>query len=161
MDKYEELYITAKNKIQNENIKCICNMDKPLLTISSTYAGVWLEHYYDSIIYAKLFGDTSIAINTTNAFIDLSRDGHIPYSIKSSGEIGYSQIQECVSFTYLSYMIYEMTGDKELLLKIYNNSKKWVDFLYKYRMTLNLGLIEAFVGYDTGHDNSNRLYGMK
>ena len=161
MDKKEELYLVAKEKIQNENIRIICNMDKPLLIISSAYSGVWLEHYYDSIIYGKLFNDYSVAINTTKEFIKLSKNGHIPYSIKSSGEVGYSQIQECVSFTALSYILYEMTNDKELLLEVYNNSKKWVDFLYKYRMTLNLGLIEAFVGYDTGHDNSNRLYGMK
>ena len=156
-----KLYDIAIKKLKEENIKCICNMDKPLLTISNAYPGVWLEHVYDSIMYAKLFNDTSIAKNTINAFIDLSRNGHIPYAIKNNGDIGYSQIQECVSFTHLSYVLYEMTNDKELLLKVYNNSKKWVDWLYKYRMTLNLGLIEAFVGYDTGHDNSNRLNNMK
>ena len=160
MDK-KELYDIALKKLKEENIKCICNMDKPLLTISNAYPGVWLEHVYDSIMYAKLFNDTSIAVNTINAFIDLSKDGHIPYSIKNSGEIGYSQIQECVSFTKLSYILYEMTNDKVLLSKVYDNSKKWVDWLYKYRMTLGLGLIEAFVGYDTGHDNSNRLDNMK
>ena len=70
MDKKELLYRVAREKLQKENIKCICNMDKPLLTISNQYPGVWLEHVYDSIMYAKLFDDTSIAINTINAFID-------------------------------------------------------------------------------------------
>ncbi len=54
-----KLYDIAIKKLKEENIKCICNMDKPLLTISNAYPGVWLEHVYDSIMYAKLFNDTS------------------------------------------------------------------------------------------------------
>ena len=63
MDKKELLYRVAREKLQKENIKCICNMDKPLLTISKQYPGVWLEHVYDSIMYAKLFNDTSIYVS--------------------------------------------------------------------------------------------------
>lgn len=160
--KIKEIYNQVLNKINTEHIKCINNMDKPLFLISTAYPGVWLEHVYDSIMYAKLFDDKSIAVTTINAFIDLQReDGQYPYSIKASNTVGYFQIQECVSFTKLAYMVYEMVEDDNLLLKIYESSKKWVSWLYNNRMTLNKGLVEMFVGYDTGHDNSARLDGMK
>ena len=149
-------------KIKRDHIKCINNMDKPLFLISTAYPGVWLEHVYDSIMYARLFNDTSIAVNTINAFIDLQQDdGQYPYSIKENNTVGYSQIQECVSFAKLAFMVYEMILDKSFLLKIYASAKKWVSWLYNNRMTLNKGLVEMFVGYDTGHDNSARLDGMK
>ena len=73
----------------------------------------------------------------------------------------YSQIQECVSFLSLGLYVYTKTNDKELLNKLYISGKKYIDFIYKYRMTLNLGLPETFVGYDTGHDNSARLDNYK
>ena len=158
----KQIYNQVLNKINTEHIKCINNMDKPLFLISTAYPGVWLEHVYDSIMYAKLFDDKSIAVTTINAFIDLQlEDGQYPYSIKASNTVGYFQIQECVSFTKLAYMVYEMVEDDNLLLKIYESSKKWVSWLYNNRMTLNKGLVEMFVGYDTGHDNSARLDGMK
>lgn len=158
----KEIYDCVINKIEKDHIKCINNMDKPLFLISTAYPGVWLEHVYDSIMYAKLFNDNNIAVNTINAFIDLQlEDGQYPYSIKANNTVGYFQIQECVSFARLAYMVYEMVLDDALLLKIFESSKKWVAWLYKNRMTLNKGLVEMFVGYDTGHDNSARLDGMK
>ena len=130
--------------------------------ISNAYKGCWLEHVYDSIMYGNLFNDFSIAKNTINAFIDLQNEkGQIPCFIKDDGSIGYSQIQECVSFARLGSIVYEKTKDLELLKRLYDASIKWVDFLYKYRMSLNKGLVECYVGYDTGHDNSGRLEGLK
>lgn len=160
--KIKRIYDKVIEKINSDHIKCINNMDKPLFLISTAYPGVWLEHVYDSVMYAKLFNDTSIAVNTINTFIDLQlENGEYPYSIKQNNTVGYYQIQECVSFARLAFMTYEMVNDNDFLLKIYNSAKKWVDWLYKYRMTLNKGLVEMFVGYDTGHDNSARLDGMK
>ena len=113
-------------------------------------------------MYGNLFDDFSIAKNTINAFIDLQNEkGQIPCFIKDDGSIGYSQIQECVSFARLGSIVYEKTKDLELLKRLYDASIKWVDFLYKYRMSLNKGLVECYVGYDTGHDNSGRLEGLK
>ena len=153
-------YVT--NKLKNENICNIANIKDKLISISSEYPGIWLEHVYDSIMYGNLFDDFSIAKNTINAFIDLQLpNGQLPCFIKSSGEIGYSQIQECVSFTRLGFIVFEKTNDYEFLKKLYKASQAWVDFLYTYRMSMNLGLVEMFVGYDTGHDNSGRLDGMK
>ena len=152
----------VRKRFKEEHIKQIGNYPKPLISISNAYNGTWLEHVYDSIMYGNLYNDFSIATNTINAFLDLSLpNGLIPYSIKASGEVGYSQIQECVSFARLGFMVYEKTNDLELLKKLYAKSIAYVDFLYKYRMTMNKGLVEMFVGYDTGHDNSGRLDGLK
>ena len=109
-----------------------------------------------------LFKDNEIAINTINTFINLQKeDGQYPCFIKANNSIGYSQIKECVSFTSLSFKVYELNKNIYFLKKIYSSSIKRVSCLYKNRMTLKKGLIEMFVGYDTGHDNSIRLEGMK
>ena len=156
------IYHDVIHRIKRHHLKCINNMTKPLFLISSRYPGVWMEHVYDSIMYAYLFNDNEIAITTINTFIDLQKeDGQYPCFIKSNNTIGYSQIQECVSFANLSFKVYELNKNIYFLKKIYFSSIKWVSWLYKNRMTLKKGLIEMFVGYDTGHDNSKRLEGMK
>ena len=122
-------------------------MNNPLILVSSTYPGVWLEHVYDSIMYGYLFKDNEIAINTINAFINLQKeDGQYPCFIKANNIIGYSQIQVCVSFAWLSYKVYELNKNIYFLKKIYSSSIKWVSWLYKNRMTLNKGLIAMLVG---------------
>ena len=156
------IYNDVIQRIKRNHIKCINNMTQPLIIISNRYPGVWLEHVYDSIMYGHLFQDYQIALTTINAFIDLqTEEGQYPYSIKQNNNIGYSQIQECVSFAGLCFKVYESIKDINFLKKVYSSSIKWVSWLYNYRMTLKKGLIEMFVGYDTGHDNSKRLDGMK
>ena len=164
IEAYKDLdkkYIEAKELI-NKNIKTFKNVDEKVITISNEYAGIWLEHVYDSIIYGDIFNDYSIAFNTFRQFFKYQDElGQLPCFIKEDGTIGYSQIQECVSFTRLGFILYEKTSDISFLKDLYNVAIKYVDFLYKYRMTRNLGLVEAFVGYDTGHDNSARLDSFK
>lgn len=159
---YKELYDIALNKINNEHIKSIHGIKEPMIMISNAYPGVWLEHVYDSIIYGDLFNDYSLAINTINIFTDLQNDkGAYPCFIKDLEGAGYSQIQECVSFISLGLYVYKKILDKEFLINLYLSGKKYIDFIYKYRMTRGLGLPEVFVGYDTGHDNSARLDNYK
>lgn len=138
--------------------------DVDLLMISNQYPGLWLEHIYDSVIYAKM--DKSklyLAQNAINAFVDHQKDGQYPFRvIKLDGRVvyEYNQIQECVSFVTLALEVCEMLDDKEFYKKIYNSGKAWIEWLEKYRMTQNKGLIEMFMGYDTGHDESGRLEGL-
>ena len=145
-------------------------MEKPLLLISNEYPGVWLEHVYDSVIYAQL--DKSklyLAENTINLFIDYQTDkGQLPCYVWNGDMrdlppeelIGYSQIQECVSFAKLAFEVYKMNCDISFLERIYTASAKWANWLRDNRMITKRGLIEMFVGYDTGHDNSSRLRGL-
>ncbi|MCR5705417.1 MAG: hypothetical protein K6G48_01250 [Acholeplasmatales bacterium] len=158
---YNELYDIATSKIK-EHIKSIHGIINPMIMISNAYPGVWLEHVYDAVIYGDLFSDYSIAINTINTFIDLQNDkGAYPCFIKDIEGPGYSQIQECVSFITLGLYVYNKTHDMKLINKLYQSGKRYIDFIYKYRMTRGMGLPEAFVGYDTGHDNSARLDSYK
>ena len=78
----------------------------------------------------------------------------------SDGSRGYSQIQECVSFARLSLLVYEMNQNSEFLRRAYDAGKDWACWLRAHRMTMGKGLIELFVGHDTGHDNSKRLSGL-
>ena len=149
-------------RLQNKHIRSFGG--KELLQISEQYAGVWLEHVYDAVLYAKL--DKSklyIARNTIEIFIDNQIDGQYPFCVKIVDDkvrCGYSQIQECVSFLTLAYEVSEMLNSREFDLKVYKSGVEWVNWLKANRMTMGTGLTEMFVGYDTGHDNSGRLEGL-
>lgn len=169
--KINELYEMALKKITDEHIRCFKGMDKPLFLISTQYPGLWMEHIYDSVFLARLESEfVNIAENAINLFIDRQlNNGQLPFRILDGNKtqknpdeesMSYSQIQECVSFFTLALEVYEMNKDKLFLEKVYNSGKKWDEWLRKYRMTLQRGLIEMFVGFDTGHDNSGRLEGM-
>jgi len=133
-----------------------------LLRVSESYNGVWLEHTYDSLMYGYLFNDFSVAKSTVMSFINHQNEyGAYPYAIKDIGPC-YYQIQECVSFLALAYELYQnLDNDLDFLNTLYESGKRNIEFFYKYRMTRNMGLVEAFVGYDTGHDNSPRLNSFK
>ena len=169
MDK-NEIYDITKNRLDSVHVGCFEGMDKPLLLISTQYPGIWLEHVYDSVFYAmrdksKLY----LAENTIDLFISHQReDGQLPCFVLDKSKmtrvyqnvVGYSQIQECVSFAKLCLLVYKMNGKRDFLERIYDSSENWVKWLENNRMTLGTGLVEAFVGYDTGHDNSGRLSGL-
>lgn len=159
-----------EERIEKIHIGCFKGMEKPLFLISNQYPGVWLEHVYDSIFYASLNPvGIRVAKNTLEAFLDRqSESGQLPcyiWDANRSGApeeelVGYSQIQECVSFIGLCMKYYRMTGDRSLLVRSYAAGKRWVAWLKRNRMTRGMGLVEMFVGYDTGHDESGRLQGL-
>ena len=153
--------------IESKHICCFSGREKPLFLISEEYPGVWMEHIYDSVIYARLDPTKSELPKTTLlSFIELQKeDGHLPFAIFDPARLngkasGYSQIQECVSFASLCYETYKITGDAEFLNTAYEACKKWVAWIENNRMTRRRGLVEMFVGFDTGHDHSGRLAGL-
>lgn len=163
-NRVKDIYKVVLDHIENKNICCFTGRDKPLFLISETYPGVWMEHIYDAVIYGMLFPEKKeLALTTLNAFIDLQKeDGHLPYAVfdparRGGQSSGYSQIQECVSFSSLCLDAYRMTEDKTFLKRAYDACKKWVAWMENNRMTRGGGLTEMFVGYDTGHDDSPRL----
>ena len=166
----KELCVEISERLKNNHIGIFKGHDKPLFLISEHYAGVWLEHVYDSVFYAMMNPDEiKLAENTINIFIDnQSESGQLPCYILDGNKkncsleesVGYTQIQECVSFAKLCLMTFELNKDIGFLKKAYAACKKWENWLSNTRMTLNSGLVEMFVGYDTGHDNSGRLQGL-
>lgn len=171
LEKVKRLYDLCSERV-GRNIKCFQGMDKPLPMISEYYPGVWLEtSIYGAILYAMSVPDGwGIAENTVNIFIDhQTEDGQLPCYLLDANEdiekyhgavIGYSQIQECVSFARLCLLVYEQNRDKVFLEKCYKANKAWDGWLRRNRMTTGRGLIEMFCGYDTGHDNSGRFEGI-
>ena len=171
-EKVKEICNTITERIKNEQIGCFSNYDKPLFLISTQYPGIWLEHVYDSVFWAKMSPEyLDIAVNTINLFIDNQLDnGQLPYNlldekrvnVKSKDElIGYTHTQEVVSFARLALEVCQMKNDRAFYEKCYKAAMAWDSWLRKYRMTSGRGLVEMFYGWDTGHDNSGRLNGMK
>ena len=166
-DRVKIIYDDIIDHIETKNICCFSGREKPLFLISEEYPGVWMEHIYDSVIYARLDPAKSELPKTTLlSFIELQReDGHLPFAIFDPARLngltsGYSQIQECVSFAALCNETYEISGDTEFLMTAYEACKKWVAWMESNRMTRGGGLVEMFVGFDTGHDHSGRLEGL-
>jgi len=168
--KTKEICKSIIERLEKKHIRKINGYDKPILLISAQYPGIWLEHVYDSVLLATL--DKSklyLAENVTELFMLYQKEnGQLPYVAKDDtskinegfATLGYTQIQECVSFASLCLLVYKMNGNRDYLLKSYISAKKWISWLEENRMTRGLGLIEMFVGFDTGHDNSGRLSGM-
>lgn len=128
--------------------------------ISDEYPAVWMEHTYDSLVWAMLTGEREVAVNETMLFINKQReDGHFPFVV-GDNKVGYNQLQECVSFASLCDEVFDMTDDHDYLDRAYTACARWDGWLCENRMGEH-GLIEMYCGFDTGHDNSGRLDGMK
>ena len=164
----QEKYDLVLDRIKNIHIKHFPGFPEPVFLISNTYPGVWLEHVYDAISWAMFDpAGVDVARAQVNLFLSNQKeDGQFPcYVIDESNpleyfresKIGYSQIQECVSFAALCLDAYTLSQDAELLQIAYEKCTKWDKWLCENRMTLKTGLIELFCVYDTGHDESARL----
>jgi len=168
-EKIREIARLAADRIRTVHISCFKDMSDPLLLISEQYPGLWLEHIYDSVIYAAMEPEyLYLAENAVNAFIDRqTEEGQLPFAIWDGNRIPcgrteayYWQIQECVSFYALCLEVYRMNCSRDFLKKAYISGTRWISWLRKYRMTTGRGLIEMFYGYDCGHDTSGRLTGF-
>lgn len=164
-------YDFVMEKLMNDHAKKFPIADYEIMLISNTYPGLWLEHVYDAIVFAKLEPSMAyLAKGQIKIFLDNQKeDGQFPCFILDSSNpnvgkdrkvLGFSQTQECVSFASLCLEVYEITGDLGLLKESYEKCVKWDKWLRENRMTRQKRLIEMFCGYDTGHDNSGRLDGI-
>ena len=170
LSRVRELYQVVEDRLRDIHVRCFDGMEKPLLFISDTYPGVWLEHVYDAVFYATLEpAALPVAEHTVNLFMNRQTpEGQLPCYIWDGGSIdlpseqltGYGQIQECVSFTALCLRLYKHNRNHRLLQRAYACGSRWVGWLRRYRMTTGRGLVEVFCGYDTGHDQSGRLAGL-
>lgn len=169
--KVKEICGEIIDRVENIHIGVFEDLTRDVFLISEQYPGVWLEHVYDAVFYAKMFPEKGkeLAKNTIELFIDRqTSEGQLPCYVRDSSKwhkkgdsVGYSQIQECVSFGSLCLEAYEVSGREEAFLRKCRDSlEKWIAWLEKYRMISNRGLIEMFCGFDTGHDNSARLDGL-
>lgn len=157
----------AQEWIEHKSICTFAGLDKPLFLIAAQYPGVWLEHAYDSVRYAQLFpGRTECLRNFLSLWMELQLpSGQLPCYVRKGEpdgrlDVGYGQVQECVSFGRICLLAHEILADTGLLARMYSACARWVGFLEEHRQTRGQGLVEMFVGFDTGHDDSGRLAGM-
>ena len=156
--------LEIERRLKEKHLRPMKEWTRELVYISDEYPGVWLEHAYDSVMLAKLYPECAeIEVNTMEAFLHYQKeDGQIPFVLSANGERlpSFRQLQEVVSFAKLCWMVYTHTKDQDFLLRAYRANCAWDTWLRRFRMTTNRGLVEMFVGFDTGHDNSARMTGM-
>ncbi len=171
LQQIQEKTTMALERIRTVHLRPIANSEGNVFLISTAYPGVWMEHAFDALCYARLNlddGGTEVAKNQLMLFIkNRMPDGHLPYRVldmsiagpqwQKTTPLGFGQIQECVSFGRLCYEVYELTGDRAFLKEAYIACTGWDSWQCANRMTLGRGLIETFCIYDTGHDNSARF----
>ncbi len=171
-ERIRERYKQALQRIREHHIKTFEGQPGPVVLISSQYPGVWLEHAFDALCYARLFPERPDAQDVLrgeiNLFLDNQKeDGHLPFCVRDPAatkwgfsNIAYAHIQECVSFATICLEAYGILRDLTFLEKAYKALSRWDDWLCINRMTTDQGLIETFCLYDTGHDNSARFAGI-
>ncbi len=171
MDKVQMICGEILHTLETVHERCFKGMTKPVMINAMQYPGVWNETICDSVYYARLEpSKLYLAENEINMMIGYQTeegqlpcfvwDGNILTDTPPERLIGYSQIQECVSFASNAYAVYTMNHDKVFLERAYDACRKWVGWLRAKRMTRKTGLVELFCGYDTGHDESGRFEGI-
>ncbi len=162
MKQIPEICSAIYERIASHHIRPLAG--KKLFVISSQYNGLWLEHVYDAVMFAKMDkAYLPLAKDTIEVFIEHQKDGQYPFRIAEMDgvlSVEYSQVQECVSFLSLALTVSDMLSDRAFDEKVFESGKKWISWLETYRMTRKTGLLEMFVGFDTGHDYSGRLEGL-
>lgn len=151
------------DRIRSHHLRLWGGSEGNIFFISDQYPGVWMEHTYDAILWAAYCPeDRRVSRNQVKLFLDNQKpSGQLPCWIWKD-KVGYSQIQECVSFGTLCFEACEQNADDpDFLRQCYEACCRWDKWLCDSRMTLGKGLIEMFCGFDTGHDNSGRLWDLK
>jgi len=150
------------NRIYTHHLRPWQKSEENIFFISDAYPGVWLEHTFDAIAWADYMPiDHVVSANQVRLFIRNQKEsGQLPCFIWREN-IGYSQLQECVSFGNMCLKACRQNPqDQNLLSESYRAVVGWMNWLEENRMPNHLGLVEMFCGYDTGHDNSGPLTGM-
>lgn len=151
------------DRIKSHHLRRLAGSEGDIFYISDTYPGLWLEHTYDSVVWADYMpSQHEVSKNQVKLFLSKQLpSGQLPCYIWSD-RICYGWTQECVSFIRLAYeACLQNPDDPDFLRLCYDAGCRWDEWQVKYKMPHKTGLIEMFCGYDTGHDNSSRLNGMK
>ena len=125
--------------------------------VGACYPGIWMEHNQDWYFLADIAPES--AWEAVELFMENQKEnGLFPVAVMTDGRIGYKQIQNIWPFARCAFEIAKKLnkGEKEFRA-IYNAAEKIDRWLGQYRDHKNLGLVEMFCEYDTGHDNSPRV----
>ena len=129
----------------------------PLPIAGACYKAIWMEHNQDWFFLADMVPDNAWA--ALELFMKCQKEnGLFPAVIRTSGEPRYRQIQSIWPFARCAFEIAKkLKKGEEDLLKICNAAAAFDKWLGDFRDRKNLGLVEMFCEFDTGHDNSPRV----
>ena len=120
------------NRIRQKHLRTVAGHDGRIFLISTAYPGYWLEHLYDSIVWATLFPeDKDVPVSQVRLFLENQReDGKVPYAVLDNELMNsipglskaytgqevcppgftarYAQLQECVSLASRALEAWEM-----------------------------------------------------
>lgn len=145
------------------NVRNFPQYDKPALLVGDQYPGIWLEHNHDALFLAEYSPEA--AWTSQLIFMDHQReDGLLPFCfpLDPNGyfktEAPYWHVQTIYPFARCAFEIAKKTNrPKEDFQKIYQVAAKYDKWLATKRNRSNIGLVEMYCEYDTGHDNSPRV----
>ena len=129
----------------------------PIPLVGACYPGIWMEHNQDWYMLADIVPESAWA--AVELFMEKQKEnGLFPVAVMTDGRVGYKQIQNIWPFARCAFQIARKLnkGENEFR-RIYHAAAKFDHFLGQYRDHKNLGLVEMFCEYDTGHDNSPRV----
>ena len=139
------------------NIREFSGCPVPLPIAGACYNGIWMEHNQDWFFLADMYPENAWA--AVEIFMARQKEnGLFPVVLRTTGEAFYRQIQNIWPFARCAFEIAKKLNKGEADLKrIYNAGVLYDKWLGAYRDHKNLGLVEMFCEFDTGHDNSPRV----
>ena len=139
------------------NIREFSGCPVPLPIAGACYNGIWMEHNQDWFFLADMYPENAWA--AVEIFMARQKEnGLFPVVLRTTGEAFYRQIQNIWPFARCAFEIAKKLNKGEADLKrIYNAGVLYDKWLSTYRDHKNLGLVEMFCEFDTGHDNSPRV----
>ena len=121
------------------------------------YNGIWMEHNQDWLFLAEIAPES--AWSSVEIFMERQKEnGLFPVVVRTTGEAFYRQIQNIWPFARCAFEIAKKLNKGEAeLRRIYSAASRYDRWLGEFRDHKNLGLVEMFCEYDTGHDKSPRV----
>ena len=129
----------------------------PLPVAGACYNGIWMEHNQDWFFLAELMPESAWA--AVEIFMERQKEnGLFPVVVRMTGETAYRQVQNIWPFARCAFEIAKKLNKGEQdLVRIYQAGAAYDRWLGEFRDHKQLGLVEMFCEYDTGHDKSPRV----
>ena len=157
LQKLAEIFCSIPEKLRG-NVRNTGERPIPVLLAGACYNGLWLEHNQDCFFACDLMPE--IAWESIKIVMDHQQnDGLLPYSLRFSPfKVGVSQLQTVWPFACCALETARKLKLPEAeFAAIYRAGIRYDNWLTTFRNRNQLGLVEMFCAFDTGHDDSSRV----
>lgn len=157
LQKLAEIFDSIPEKLLG-NTRNTGERSTPVLLAGACYNGLWLEHNQDCLFACELLPE--IAWESIKIIMDYQQsDGLLPYSLRFSPfKTGVSQLQTVYPFARCALEVARKLQRPEAeFAAIYDAGLRYDRWLNEFRNHNQLGLVEMFCAFDTGHDDSKRV----